>query len=81
MSFDDKEMTKEELIERAYMMTGGDVKELSRDQLVQLMTVTQFVTDLCLNEIERRGELTFAPGPHGLAPMSRTCASTWSRRS
>lgn len=26
------------------------------------MTITQHVTDLCLNEIERRGELTFLHG-------------------
>jgi hypothetical protein len=25
------------------------------------MTITQCVTDLCLNEIERRGELTYMP--------------------
>ena len=39
--------------------------KLSSDQLQRLMTVTQHVTDLCLNEIERRGELTFHDG----APM------------
>lgn len=55
-------MTKEELIEAAYAMTGGNVKELSTAQLQRLMTVTQFVTDLCLNEIEDRGELTFLDG-------------------
>jgi hypothetical protein len=25
------------------------------------MTITQFIADLCLNEIERRGELTYIP--------------------
>lgn len=50
-------MTKAELIEAAYELTGGNV--LPSDKLVRLMTVTQFVTDLCLNEIERRGELTY----------------------
>jgi hypothetical protein len=38
-------------------MTAGDVRDLSSDSIRRLMTVTQFVTDLCLNEIERRGEL------------------------
>jgi len=52
-------MTKAELINAAYEMTGGSASDLSLDQLERLMTVTQFVTDLCLNEIERRGELTF----------------------
>jgi hypothetical protein len=51
-------MTKPELIVAAYAMTGGDVKDLALDQLQRLMTVTQFVTDLCLNEIEERGKLT-----------------------
>lgn len=53
------DMSKEELIEAAYVMTAGNVADLSLRQLLRLMTITQFVTDTCLNEIERRGELTF----------------------
>ena len=53
------QMSKAELVEAAYEMTAGNVKDLSHEKLLRLMTVTQFVTDLCLNEIERRGELTF----------------------
>jgi hypothetical protein len=53
-------MSKAELIEAAYEMTSGNVKDLTSEKLTRLMTVTQFVTDLCLNEIERRGELTFS---------------------
>ncbi len=56
------QMSKEELIEAAYTMTGGNIKDLSLDQLHRLITVTQFVTDLCLNEIEERDELTFRDG-------------------
>ena len=52
-------MTKNELIEAAYEHTGGNIKDLSVEQLQRLMTVTQYVTDLCLNEIERRGKLTY----------------------
>jgi hypothetical protein len=44
-------MTKQELIEAASKMTGGDSRN------IQDLTVTQFVTDLCLNELEYRGEL------------------------
>jgi hypothetical protein len=51
-------LSKAELIEAAYEITGGNVKDLSYERLCRLMTVTQFVTDLCLNEIERRDELT-----------------------
>jgi hypothetical protein len=50
-------MTKEELIEAAYEMTGGSIKEISSEQLKRLMTVTQYVTDICLNEMEDRGKL------------------------
>ena len=57
-----RRMSKSELIEAGYEMTGGNVEDLSIDQLTRLMTITQFVTDLCLNEIERRGELTFIGG-------------------
>jgi len=38
-------------------MTGSKIQDLIVKQLEMLMTVTQFVTDLCLNELEDRGEL------------------------
>jgi hypothetical protein len=67
---DDLLMTTEDLIKSADTVTGGNVEDLSLDQLYRLMTITQYVTDLCLNEIEHRGELTFAPAPGGgLAPI------------
>jgi hypothetical protein len=64
------------LIEAAYKITGGDVKDLSHDKLYRLMTVTQFVTDLCLNEVERRGELIYSSGQDGmpLAPIVPYCS-------
>jgi hypothetical protein len=52
-----KVMTKEELIEASYGIAGGNVGDLIYEQLTRLMTITQFVTDLCLREIEDRGEL------------------------
>jgi hypothetical protein len=55
-------MSKRELVEAAYEMTGGSLKDLSLDQIHRLMTITQHVTDLCLNEIERRGQLRFLDG-------------------
>lgn len=55
-------MSQQELTEAAYEMTGGNLKDLSREQLQRLITITQHVTDLCLNEIEARGELTFSDG-------------------
>lgn len=52
-------MAKEELLERAARITGGSLERLTVEELQQLMTVTQFVTNICLNEIEDRGELIF----------------------
>jgi hypothetical protein len=40
------QMSKAELVEAAYGMTGRNVKDLSLEKLRRLMTVTQFVTDL-----------------------------------
>ena len=43
----------------AKMIPGGLLLEfMSYDHIVELMTVTQAITNLCLNEIEERGELT-----------------------
>jgi hypothetical protein len=53
-------MSKEQLIDAARGIIDGDVAGCSLDRLCRLATVTQFVTDLCLNEIERRGELTYS---------------------
>ena len=58
-------MTKEELIEASYRIAGGYISNLTYEQLTRLMTITQFVTDLCLREIEDRGELAWAPGADG----------------
>ncbi len=55
-------MTKQELIEAAHELTGGNIADLSIEQLRRLMTVTQYVTDICLNEIEERDELTMLDG-------------------
>ena len=55
-------MTKSELVEVAYEITGGSMPDLSYEQLARLTTVAQHVTDLCLNELERRGQLTFSAG-------------------
>ena len=60
-----KVMTKEELIEASYRIAGGYISNLTYEQLTRLMTITQFVTDLCLREIEDRGELAWAPGVDG----------------
>ncbi len=54
-------MTKQELIEATYEMTAGPLESLTSDQITRLMTVTQYVTDICLNELEARDELTIHP--------------------
>jgi hypothetical protein len=65
-----EEMSDLELTEAATKIIGSEsVQTIASDQIIKLMTVTQYVTDLCLNELEKRGELTFAPGPDGLVPI------------
>jgi hypothetical protein len=53
-------LSKEELIKAVHGIIDGDVADCSLDRLCRLTTVAQFVIDLCLNEIERRGELTYS---------------------
>ena len=55
-------LSKSELIDSSYEFVGGDIRDLSLDQVQRLITVSQYVTDLCVNEIERRGELKFCAG-------------------
>jgi hypothetical protein len=50
-------MTKEELIEAACEIIGGDVKDLSVDQVQKLMTVVQHLSDLSLKEHRSFGNL------------------------
>ncbi|MEN9925756.1 MAG: hypothetical protein RL268_1882 [Pseudomonadota bacterium] len=38
------------------------IKALTVSDIEQLMTVAQYVTDLCLNELEDRGALQFFDG-------------------
>lgn len=50
-------MTKNELIEAANKIIGGKIKDLPLDQVERVITVAQHVMDLCINELEVRGEL------------------------
>jgi hypothetical protein len=43
-------MTKEELIDAACEIIGGDAKELSTDQMQGLMTIIERLADLSLDE-------------------------------
>ena len=58
-------LTKDLLQTSTAALLGGDVADMPSDRLLHLITVTQHATDLLLNEIERRGELTF----HGEIPI------------
>lgn len=59
------DMPKDVLITATAELLGGEVEGFSFDRLLHLITLTQHATDILLNEIERRGELTFFHG----APM------------
>jgi hypothetical protein len=62
MEFFTMKLTDEELITAARAITGDDIKSMTLDDLHRVMTVTQYVTDTILNEIEARDELTFLEG-------------------
>jgi hypothetical protein len=74
----DPEMSDSELVAAAADFIGGEsVKTLATDQTIRLMTVTQYVTDLCLNEVKKRRELAFCPSPETgeLVPIVPYCSS------
>jgi len=50
-------LSEQQMVEAAYEMTGGNLRDLTDEKLAHLFTVATFVTDLALNEIERRGLL------------------------
>jgi hypothetical protein len=50
-------MTKEELIDAACELIGGNAKELSVDQIQGLMTIIERLADLSLNERRSFGNL------------------------
>jgi hypothetical protein len=56
-------MTKEELMAAADdMLDGDDISAMTLDEIIRLMTVTQYIADRCLNEVERRGALEWHQG-------------------
>ena len=57
-------MTRDDVQARIAKMIPGDLllEFMSYNGIVELMTVTQIITNLCLNEIEERGELTEQEG-------------------
>jgi hypothetical protein len=56
------ELTKSELVSAARGFIGGDVTNLSTAELLRQITIAQHITDVLLNEIEARGELTLIDG-------------------
>ena len=55
-------MTRDVLETATAELLGGNVADFDLDRLHHLITITQYATDLLLNEIERRGELSFESG-------------------
>ena len=52
-------LAEAELKQAAHALIGDDLASMTFDQLLRLITVAQYITDITLNEIEARGELTF----------------------
>ena len=67
-------LTEAELKQAAHALIGDDLASMTFDQLLRLITVDQYITDITLNEIEARGEMTF-PRNCRLCPTSRITAS------
>jgi DNA-directed RNA polymerase subunit RPC12/RpoP len=55
-------LLRTELRAAAAEIIKGDIKGKSLQEITHLMTVTQYVTNLCLNEIEDRGQLVLYMG-------------------
>jgi hypothetical protein len=53
-------LTKDVLTTATLELLGGRLEAMPLERLHHLITLTQHATDLLLNEIERRGELTFS---------------------
>lgn len=63
-------ITETELIEAAAEITGGDLKHKSLDEMLRLITVVQYIFDICVNELEDRDEL---PAPDGRVGVPYIC--------
>jgi hypothetical protein len=55
-------MTRDELEAASAELLGSQWASLTLDELFRLITATQHACDILLNEIERRGELSFNRG-------------------
>lgn len=55
-------LTEEKLIEAGNKIAGANLADLSVGEIERLMTITQYVTDCCLNELETRGVLEIIDG-------------------
>ena len=60
------DINEEELMLHAeHMMQAPNLRSYSYQEVVRILTVANYVADLCIKEIEDRGMLTWSPGPDG----------------
>ena len=73
MSEQDKmpEMNEAEVKALAAHILHGDPSEKSYADIVKILTVCNFVGDLCLVEIDRRGQLAYVPDYMPIVPDAR----------
>ena len=64
-------ISEEELqLHAEHMMQAPDLSGYSYNEICRILTVANYVADLCIKAIEDRGQLTWAPSPTGkLAPI------------
>lgn len=56
------ELSEKQLRALARKVFAKQIEGTAPRKLEMLMTVTQYITDMCLNELERQGELTTMEG-------------------
>ena len=73
MSEQDKmpEMNEADLKTMAAHILQDDLSEKSYADIVKMLTVCNFVGDLCLVEIDRRGQLAYVPDYMPIVPDAR----------
>lgn len=65
------EITEEELrLHAEHLMQAPGLSGYSYDEVVRILTVAQYVADLCIKEIEDRGRLEWSDG-HPCIPDAR----------
>lgn len=62
------ELSKAELESSAKVFFAGHLGLLPRERIAEMLTLATFFSDLCINELERRGHLELSPDGGAIIP-------------